>query len=82
MPVRGLVVSGGLRTISTIPMPALRSRDTWRAHGSLLNTQKPVSVPTLKHETSLLKDALSEMGPWDSSITGRVFMVGVVVGCS
>ena len=40
-----------------------------------MNTQNPLSVPTLKHETSLLKDALRDTGPCDSSMTGRVFIV-------
>lgn len=62
--------------MSQIPMPALRSLDTLSEQGSVPKTQKPVSVPTLKQETSLLKEALREMGPSDSSITGLVFMVG------
>lgn len=60
-----------------VPMPAFRSRETWRVHGSESKTQKPVSEPTLKQLTSLLNDADSETGPRDSSITGRVFMVAL-----
>ena len=50
--------------------------DVW----SLRVPQKPVFRPTAKHEASILNEAHNVKGPVDSSIIGRVFMVGMKDG--
>lgn len=68
-----------LPSISVRPMPALKSLDTRSSHGFELKTQKPVSRATEKQLASWLKAAERETGAAESSITGLVFIVMIVV---